>query len=530
MKRTIPLAIALLVGLVSVMALVRDASGIRTGAMRIGATPATLYESRTDPGGPLVFVAHGFAGSQRLMEPLALHLAGRGYRVVTWDFLGHGRHPLPFSGTIQDQEGAARVLMNQTSELVAGVRQMLAPVAPYAIAGHSMATNIVVRVAQESEGQGVWSSPVATVGISMFAPTLESDSPWNVLSIAGAFERRLLEEGRRMVSMALDGDLEAVSLGARVGTFSDGSARMVIAAPRVEHVGVLYSATTLTETGDWLDAAFGRTSTGDRERGTNRGRWILLLLLCLPVLAWSLIPNLPRALEGHDRPITFELPTKRWAPLWWGAGVPALLTPLLLRPLPTGFLPVVVADYLALHFALFGILAGGVAWIRAGRPGVAAILSATGIRSLHLGRTVLAIVAVATFFLLVLALPLDRYFTAFFPITQRLPLVFAMLAGTIPYFLADEWLTRSDGVPRGAYALTKGLFLVSLGLAVALDVQSLFFLVIIFPVILLFFVAHGFFSRWIFEATGSPVVAAVGNALAFAWAMGVTFPLYAGPG
>ena len=40
-----------------------------------------------------------------------------------------------------------------------------------------------------------------------------------------------------------------------------------------------------------------------------------------------------------------------------------------------------------------------------------------------------------------------------------------MLAGTLPYFVADEWLTRGAGAPRGAYALTKLCFLLSLALA-----------------------------------------------------------------
>lgn len=132
------------------------------------------------------------------------------------------------------------------------------------------------------------------------------------------------------------------------------------------------------------------------------------------------------------------------------------------------------------------------------------------------------------FFLLGVAWPLDRFFTSFVPVWERLPLLLAVLAGTLPYFLADEWLTRGAGARRGAYAFTKLLFLLSLVLAVALDPRGLSFLVLIVPLVLAFFVVHGFFSRWAYRATGSPLVGALGNAVAFAWALSVTFPLYVG--
>ena len=103
-----------------------------------------------------------------------------------------------------------------------------------------------------------------------------------------------------------------------------------------------------------------------------------------------------------------------------------------------------------------------------------------------------------------------------------------MLAGTLAYFLADEWLTRGPAAARGAYPASKSAFLASLAIAVALDFERLFFLVIIIPVIVLFFVVHGLFSAWVNRRTGHPWVAGIANALVFAWAIGVTFPLLAG--
>ena len=73
----------------------------------------------------------------------------------------------------------------------------------------------------------------------------------------------------------------------------------------------------------------------------------------------------------------------------------------------------------------------------------------------------------------------------------------------------------------------RGLALASLGLAVALDFEGLFFLIIILPIILLFFLLFGTVSGWIGRATWRPAVAGVGLGLFLAWALGVTFPMFA---
>jgi hypothetical protein len=102
----------------------------------------------------------------------------------------------------------------------------------------------------------------------------------------------------------------------------------------------------------------------------------------------------------------------------------------------------------------------------------------------------------------------------------------ALLAlGILPWFLADEWLTRRLAPMRGAYAFTKACFLFSLVLAIALDLRRLFFLVILVPAILLLFGVYGAFSAWVNRHTGHPLPAAIAHALVFAWFIGMTFPV-----
>jgi len=494
-----------------------DEGGITRESLQVGETPITVYRREGAPPAPLVLVAHGFAGSRRLMEPFALALAGGGYVAVTYDFLGHGRHPLPMRGDITVAEGTGAILMAQTGEVADFILGLPGVEGGFALVGHSMATDILVRYAQEDP------RVEATVGISMFAPTVDTASPRNLLALMGALEGRLEAEGRRVVSMVAGVEPDGVEPFTTYGDPARGTARRLAVAPRVEHVGVLYSATSLDETVGWMDTVFRRGSDDPQPgRGHGRGIWIGLLMATVFLMARPLAAMLPRVSDpsrGADA---------SWRRLFLLGGLPALVTPLLLRPLPTGFLPVVVGDYVAVHFLTVGLLTLGLLWWTGGRPGVGGILVRSGVRGAGGLRLAVGAAGMVGFFILLMAWPLDRFFTSFFPVAERLPLFLAVLVGTLPYFLADEWLTRGTGARRGAYPFTKLLFLLSLALAVALDFEALFFLVIIVPVILVFFVVHGLFSRWIYRSTGSPLVAGVGNAVAFAWALAVTFPLYAG--
>jgi hypothetical protein len=55
-----------------------------------------------------------------------------------------------------------------------------------------------------------------------------------------------------------------------------------------------------------------------------------------------------------------------------------------------------------------------------------------------------------------------------------------------------------------------------------------FFLIIIIPAIVAFFMVFGVFGSWAYRRTAHPLVGGIANAISFAWAIGVTFPLLAG--
>ena len=198
--------------------------------------------------------------------------------------------------------------------------------------------------------------------------------------------------------------------------------------------------------------------------------------------------------------------------------LPAVLTPLILWKLPTDFLPILLGDYLTAHFALYGCLTGAMLWSTS-RPEDNARIAMSW-QSLGLGAAAVGLYSIGA-----IGWPIDTYLTSFWPIPQRMPLILAVLAGTLPYFIADEWATRGAGAAWGGYTVTKLCFLLSLTLAVMLNLPRLFFLIIIVPMILLFLVVYGLFSTWAYRRTWHPLVGALANALAFAWAIAVTFPV-----
>ena len=500
MQRASRLAVAVLAAaaiLVGLWQLEAAEAGLVVTRARVGAIPVTVFaRSATEPA-PVVVVAHGFAGSQQLMLPFALTLAQNGFRVVTFDFPGHGRNPAPLTGGLADNDARNAVLM-EAMDAVVTFAHGLPGGGRMALLGHSMASDVVVRYARAHP------EIEATVAVSLFSPGVTAASPRNLLVIAGALEPEMIrDEGLRIARMTAG---DAARQRETYGRFEDGTARRTTLSGGVEHIGVLFSRQSLVEAVDWLDLAFGRQGNGWIDA---RGPWLGLLYVGLVALAWPLSGLLPRV---SAVPLGAGLGWRGLLPL---AVLPALLAPLILWRVPTDFLPSLLGDYLTVHYAVYGLLTAAGLWLlrRPIRGRAAPVLF------------LLATASVAGYCILAVGLPIDRYVTSFTLPPGRVPIMGAVLVGTLLYSVADEWATRGPGARWGAYAVTKACFVLSLVLAIGLNPARLFFLVIIVPVILLFLVVYGLFSGWAYRRTGHPLVGAVAVALAFAWAIAATFPV-----
>jgi len=496
-------------------------AGVEIERNWLGPTPVTVYRPGNEPpidaqdqastvaGLPVVLISHGFAGSTQLMESYALALARSGYLAVSFDYFGHGRNLEPLRGDVMDVAGATQFLLDQTRAVADYALDLPGAGPDLAVLGHSMASDIIVRYAQSDP------RVQATVALSLFSPAVTAETPDNLLVLVGDLEGRLKGEALRVIGLVSD-EPEA---GVTYGRFENGNARRAAFPPGVEHVGILYSPTALRESVDWLNQTFDRDAPPQTDPVNARGPAIVLLLLGVLLLAWPLSHLLPRTVNG-----AFGL-NPRWRELLPAALIPAVLTPVLLVAFPADFMGILVGGYLAVHFALYGLLTAiACLWIRH-RRGDRHAPESGGRR---IGPALLAAAAASLYAAGAIGLAMDQFVTSFAVTGPRLPLLVLMLGGTLTYFLADEWLTRGPDVPRGTHLLTRVCFLFSLGLAVVLSFQELFFLLIIAVVIIPYFLIYGLFSSWIYKATGDPLVSALPSAAAFGWTLAVVFPQLAG--
>ncbi|MDP2118644.1 MAG: alpha/beta hydrolase [Hoeflea sp.] len=475
---------------VSLLNLERGRSGLEITQTEVGTTPVTLTRKGGDSG-PVVVIAHGFAGSRQLMQAYSLTLAHSGYTVLSFDFEGHGRNPEPMSGDVTSIDGTTALLVDETRRVIAHGRELPAAAGGLALLGHSMATDILVRAAIAEGRQG---SPVdAVVAISMFSEAVTAQEPRRLLAISGQWERAL-----RAVALSA---IRLVEPDAQEGQTveTDGVARRAAVAPYVEHVGVLYSATALREARDWLDAAFGRQS---ETLIIQPGLWILLLmggivLLMRPLVA--LLPTIPR----EPAPVSALR-------FWVAVAVPALLVPLVATTLYVPFLPVLVADYLMIHLALYGVLQ---------------FLLLRGGKWKGSGISMSAVIVLVIWGVVVFGAAMDRYAASFMPNAERLMIIAILAIGTVPFMISDSYTSGAGSGVWWRRLAARAAILVSLGGAAMIDPERLMFLFLILPVLVLFFCVHGLMGRWVAQRSG-PLSAGAGLGLCLAWALGVSFPLF----
>ena len=269
------LVLAVGVALLAVIALERLRQSVDRSGLMIGTTPATLYTQTDAAPAPLVVLAHGFAGSRQFMEAFALTLAGAGYPVLSYDLQGHGRNPQPMSADVTQIDGTTRALMDELSAVIEAGKALPQVSGGVALLGHSMATDVIIREAlRNSAIDGV-------VAVSMYSQAITASEPPRLLILSGEWEPHLREFARSAVQRVEPEAPEGQTVT------KEGIWRRAIFAPNTEHVGVLYSATSLTEARDFLDQTFGRSSAAPV--ASAYGRWVAILLVSVFVAAWPIL-------------------------------------------------------------------------------------------------------------------------------------------------------------------------------------------------------------------------------------------------
>ncbi|WP_431917609.1 dienelactone hydrolase family protein [Micromonospora wenchangensis] len=480
--------------------LLRADAGLTTRQVTVDGVPLTEVRADHDGAGavrrPGVVIAHGFAGSARLMRPLADTVARRGAVALLLDFAGHGGNPAGLPGAGSD-DTASRVALEH--DLAVGVAHLRGrpDVDPTRIVlvGHSMGAGAVTRYAAGHP------DIAGTVAISLpDGGDLPDARPQRLLLIVGGLEFPAFRDTAE-------------------ATARRGVGRRVVVVPGVEHISVLFAGRTHREVAAWagIDGAAPRPAA----RLVPAGLLLLGFGLGFVPLAALLTGRRGRRVgPAPDAPAPVVLVVATAA-----TGLGVLLAPVL----PTTRLPLAVGGYLTGFLLVTGfLLAAARHWplrLFAAGPTPAAPAAAGGPVPVTGGRTPLRPVVAALLLTgyagAAVAVPIHLGLTWALPVGDRWWLLPVVAAGCLVFLAGAELLTRGRS---WRYAAVGALAVPALGGAAVVGLAPGFVLLVV-P---LFVVLLGWQAAWagVLRRAGAPrwAPAAVGAVLV-AWPVATALPL-----
>ncbi|MCX2731886.1 alpha/beta fold hydrolase [Saccharopolyspora sp. NFXS83] len=292
---------------------------------------------------PAVIVAHGYAGSRRLMADWGTTLARSGFVVALPDFAGHGanRTPLP--------EGSARE-SRLAADLTAtvGLLRRTPEVDPdrIGLAGHSMGAGAVHRFASEHP------EIAATVAISLpgGGDSLQDPAlPKDLLLLTGQYE---FPAFHRAAEDALRAGYPDSVRGSPNGDPALGNARQGRTVEHAEHITILFAPRAHAEAARWLRASLHGTAAPD---GNAAGERVLAAALLWGAFAVGFLPFV-RKLFRPAPPGTARAGASARIAGAVAAGTVLAVTGSAL--VPTGWSPLAVGGEVGWFLALFGLGSG----------------------------------------------------------------------------------------------------------------------------------------------------------------------------
>lgn len=549
LRRAVALVAALVAALacaaLGIVGLIRADDGLQRVATVVDGVPLeTVVASGTAGRGPGVVVVHGFAGSTPLMRGFADTLARSGYTVVLLDVAGHGRSRVPF--------GAVPLAADLDTALHRLRAQPTVDSDRVGLLGHSMGAGAVLAASGDP-------SIAATVAISAGSGSPVTAAARNVLVLAGGFEFAGIRATGPSVARSLYPD---ASPDRTYGDVSAGTARRYGEVAGVEHVSVLFNVDTHRAAVDWFDAALRPARSADAVIAPLGRAGPALLLHLAAVLGFVALAALllPRAAasagsarpapdapdeirESHLRATPGQqshlherggvrsgggsgaAPGAAAAPTGTGADqrsrvrvvvapvVAAVVATLVLRVVPSGWLPIRVADYAIGWLAVFGLVLIAFAGLRrTDRPAAVAP-----------GRVAIATVVLTAFTVLGFAGPAQLGWAWSTPAGTRLWLLLPAFVAAVLLLVGIERVTGGRALGHAWASL-----LVVLGITGAALVGGapsfVLFVAPMFAVLLVWQGVTAAVLRW----RAAPVwsIAVVGAAL-LAWPLALTFPVTA---
>ena len=144
------------------------------------------------PSKEFIIIGHGFAGSKEMMRQIAYDIANAGSNAVLFDFIGHGSNQHKLVNQPTEITGTTQQLVNQLSDIIRLIYEKFGNHISISLIGHSMASDIVIRVSADKRINSV-------IAISPYSTGITRDFPKDLLLISGQFENHLRSHALKMV-------------------------------------------------------------------------------------------------------------------------------------------------------------------------------------------------------------------------------------------------------------------------------------------------------------------------------------------
>ncbi len=482
----------LCIALFSIFQLNSFEKNVQTTYESFGETPVVISSPIGKKNDQLIFISHGFAGSTSFMRPIAIALAEAGFITIRFDYLGHGKHPDPYSGDITSVKGATQSFVKQTDMIIDHFLNKY-KLEKGLIIGHSMASDIVIRTAKENlQIEGV-------IGISTYSDAVTEKDPKNLLILNGQWEPPLRAKAKDILtSLGIGNPTE----GKLYGEFNNGTARKAIAIKNTDHVGVLYSSNTQREIIEWANQIYQE----DFKIVTNRiGLFAGLLFLSLFILFICSLKFFPiRKLEKG---------TLKFRNFIFSSVVATVTIPYALK----FFTPTIVAfpahNHLISHLFLMSIIFILLTPIRFYR---------SSIQNFNL--PIFAFLFI--YFSLVFGNVLNSYVSAFFLSDGRIGLFLLMATACVPLMIAVQSLYQAEKYGWAIGNLGKLFILISLSISIWLDLEKLFILGYAVILFIAFSIIFGFLANLLNRRYNDVFSIGLANGLVLAWTFSTALPIY----
>ena len=130
------------------------------------------------------------------------------------------------------------------------------------------------------------------------------------------------------------------------------------------------------------------------------------------------------------------------------------------------------------------------------------------------------------FFLFGFGSVLDRYVSTFYLSDSRVGVFFLLLFGCIPitFYIQSFYQASRTGIWKAT--ISKISFLLSLALAIGLNLSELFLLGYAILLLCAFWLVFGFLGHLLLRRIGSSSSIGFANAITLSWTLAVAIPLY----